>query len=707
VTTHNDFSGSADRVVQVGANHGDLIIQNLPAVPERPPVIPWQVPAPAAGFVNRTVEIGALKALLADPDEAPQIVVCSGLRGVGTTAMVRRMAHLLRERFPDGQLYVDYATLRHRGGAAVEDAIAGCLRDLGVDDSAVPLTMADRSRLFRTRTSGKSMMIVLDDVGEPSQVQALVPNGNGSVVLAASDALLAELILDGAHLMELEPLAVEDGLALLSGRCGPARVAGEPGAARQLVELCAGLPVALTVAAARLVSDRQLRIEDLVRELTDERHRMGAFTIRGQAVVAAVFETAYRHLPPSAALLYRRLGLLPGPDFSAELVTFLTGERGSSDGPRNGAAEVETLMAHGLVQRDALGRYRFHALVRLHAIQTAQSDSVEFGDGSADSALRAVIEYYLARAVQADHAVMGPRWRFTPGPDERAEPFADAASALAWLEVERPNLMASLRAAHERGWPHLVWQLAETMTALFYNQRHLADWYDSGILGAGAARECGRSDVESRLWMLTSRPMLDLSRVEEAGGALDRAEKLAEELGSDLLLGSVWEFRGIHLERVDLAAAILAYERSIEFKISAKRDRGVALSRFLLGSALDAAGRSEEAVSVLTQARQNLAELGDPRLAARAVAALGVAQAHLGQDEKAAELLEQAIAALAERRVWHYEAPALEELAGIRARLGREADARGCLERALAIHQMFGSARVEELQAQLDNDSSK
>lgn len=709
--THNDFSGSADRVVQVGTNHGGLIIQNLPAVPEPARLIPWQVPAPAAGFVNRTAEIGALRSLLADPDEPPRIVVCSGLRGVGTSTTARRIAHLLRERFPGGQLYVDYAALRHRGGASVEDAIAGCLRDLGVDDSAVPASLAERSRLFRSRTAGKSMLIVLDDVGEPEQVQALVPNGPGSVVLATSDVLLAELLLEGAHLMELQPLAVEDGLALLSARCGPDRVTAQPQAARQLVELCAGLPVALTVAAARLVTDRRLSVDDLVRELTDERLRLRAFAIRGEPVLAAVFETAYRNLPALAGRLYRGLGVFPGPDFTAESVAFLT--RGSGVPAEVGVGELETLVAHGLVQREDRGRFRFHDLVRLHAIEVAQDDfaQADFAageSGGAEAVLRGVIEYYLARAVQADHAVMGPRLRFTPGPSERVpvvEPFADAASGLAWLAAERATLMASLRVAQERGWAELVWQFAETLTALFYNQRHLADWYDSGILGAEAARACGRSEVESRLWMLTSRAMLDLDRFEEAGRALDRAERLAEDLSSDLLLGSVWEFRGKHRERVDPAAAITAYERSIEFKIVAGRERGVALSRFLLGSALDAAGRSGEAVEALTRARQNLTEVGDARLAARATAALGVAQAHLGQDRLAAGLLEAAVVALAERGASHYEAQALEELAAVRARLGQEAGARACLERALAIHRRFGSARVEALQSRLDGET--
>jgi tetratricopeptide (TPR) repeat protein len=263
-----------------------------------------------------------------------------------------------------------------------------------------------------------------------------------------------------------------------------------------------------------------------------------------------------------------------------------------------------------------------------------------------------------------------------------------------------------LRAAEERGWLDLVWQLAETLTALFYNQRHLADWYDSGTRGAAAARACGRADVEARLWLLTSRPMLDLARFEEADQALDRAHELAEELGSDLLMGSVWEFRGLRLEGSDPEAAIAAYELSIQFKTTAKRDRGVALSRFLLGSLLAAHGRASEAIDLLTRARETFTGLGDERFAARALGVLGSAYLNLGDDAQAAVLLEQAVRQLAERHAYHYEAQFLEELAAVRERRDDPAGARACLERAVEIHRMFGSGRAELLQARLAGRSS-
>jgi hypothetical protein len=156
-------------------------------------------------------------------------------------------------------------------------------------------------------------------------------------------------------------------------------------------------------------------------------------SIGGNRVVTEVFATAYRNLPAPAALLYRRAGLLPGPDFTAEVAGVLidvpVGVRsGPADGPD---LALGALVAHQLVQREPSGRFRFHDLVRLHAVEVAWAPDGGPGDQTSgsvglepapDVVLRRVMEYFLARAAQADHAVMGPRVRYTPDPQELGGP---------------------------------------------------------------------------------------------------------------------------------------------------------------------------------------------------------------------------------------------------------------------------------------------
>lgn len=695
----NVFSGQAQQVAQVRDVYGD-VVQSLPPVPVRPMEVPRQVPAAVAGFVNRVRELAALRDVSADPHDVPRIVTCSGLRGVGKSAMVRRFAHSARDRFPGGQLHVDYGELRHRGGAPIGDAVASCLRGLGVDDRYIPAQLAERVSLFRTRTADHAVLVVLDDVWEPKQVRALVPNSPGSLVLITSDRPLRMLGPDGAESVELGELSSRDGVLLLASRCGHSRVEAEPEAAKRLVGLCAGLPLALQVAAARLVGDPGLRVGDLVAELADERRRLDGLRIGGDLAVSAVIATVYQNLPDSAARLYRSLGLLPGPTFTGDVAAILVGR--SLEEIR---ADLATLMEHRLVEQVGPGRYQFQALARLHArVVTEAPTAASAGDNPLDVALRRVAEHYLARAVQADHAVMGQRTR-TPGTAGPASPFADRPSALAWLEEERANLMAIQRAADERGWLDLVWQYAETLTALFFNHRHLSDWYESGTRGAAAAGACGRRDAQARLLLLTSRAMLDLERLDEARTALDTALSLAEDLGENTLLGSAWEFRGRYLEHLDRAEAGAAYQRSIDYNNAAGELRGAALARFFLGRCLDADGRPAQAIGHLLRAHEALMGLDggpDERMAARVQAALGLAHAHLGQDQQASDLLGEAVTALAGAGLLHYEAEALESWADVRERLSDPPGARALLERALRIHQLFGSAHASGLQSRID-----
>ena len=703
----NVLSGSAHQAVQVGRAE-NVIFHGLPAVPAPPRAVPFGVPSASRGFVNRVREMHLLRTATDDPADVPRIVVCTGLRGVGKSAMVRQFAHRNRARFPGGQLYIDYAALHHRGGASVGDAVASCLRDLGVAEEFLPGDLDARLRLFRTRTAAAPVLVVLDDVGEPQQVRALLPNCPGSVVMATSDEHLPELLLDGAELVEVGRLSPGDGVDLLAEVCGPVPLPDRR-SAEQVVELCAGLPVALQVVAARLRTDPTATLDGMLAELVDERRRLTALTLAGRPVVSAVFNAAYRALPAGQARLYRMLGAHPGPDFTVPAAAVLA-EVSEGDA----LAGTTGLVGRGLLERAGDGRYRFHPLVRLHAQDLARgvvADLAEAGTDDVGRGVRRVVEFYLAQAVLADHAVMGERTRHTPGPEAwavpRTRPFPASEPALAWLEAERANLVAAQRTALERGWPDLVWQFAETLTALFFNHRHLSDWLESGTAGAQAAAELGLPSVEARLWLLTSRAMTGLGERARAGAALDRALELAEALEDEVLLGSVWEFRGRHAEEVDAAAAVDAYRRSIAFNRQAGQRRGQALAELFLAGALAAEGhggegRSEEVAELFERAHAVFVELGDARMAARARVGLAGVAAAAGRVVPAIELLHEAVAVFVERRLFHYEAEALERLAGLYEEERRLDLARACLTRAVEILTLFGSGRAEELQHRAD-----
>jgi hypothetical protein len=88
------------------------------------------------GFAGRGAELAEFDALLAgygDGSASGVIVTVDGLGGVGKTALVVHWAHRVRERFPDGVLYLDLrANHPNRPPMTPGEALGHLLHGLGV-----------------------------------------------------------------------------------------------------------------------------------------------------------------------------------------------------------------------------------------------------------------------------------------------------------------------------------------------------------------------------------------------------------------------------------------------------------------------------------------------------------------------------------------------------------------------------------------------
>ncbi|WP_399925483.1 ATP-binding protein [Streptomyces kanamyceticus] len=681
------------------------IAYDVPPAP-RPGGPPSQVPALRTRFVNRTAEITDLDGSSAGATAVASHVdvrVLAGPPGVGKSALARHWAHTMRERFPDGRLYVDFAALRDRAGAGgdVTDAVGHCLRSLGVDDSLLPPSLAERTALFRSRTADLRVLLVLDDVTSPAQVRALVPQGPGSTVLATSTARLGELALDGARPLPLEPFTRDAALLLLADRCGEDRIAAEPEAACRIADLCSGLPVALQVAAARLVNERRLTLASLAAELADDKRRLAALSVGDESPVAAVLDASYRQLSPELAHGYRLLGWVPGHCFDAATAAAALGSDVA-------AAQLllDVLEDMSLLETAEDRRYRFHGLVRVHARERAAAEEPADAEGTV---VRRVLTHYLALTAFADRSVRADRTRaadLRPLLAGRADPFAahGGPRPLDWLAAERANIMAVLRAAGAHRLYTPGWQLAECFTVLFLHHRHLGDWKESLELGAGYARSAVAPAAEARLRSLLSRPLMDLGEHDRAERELTAALACAEVSGDLVLLASALEFSGRYWDRFDPARAIAAYRRSMELNLRAGEARGAAIAAFFLGRAEDASGDFARAHATLRQARTDLLSLPSPdhRMAARATAALGRCLDHLGRTGEAVPVLREAARSLEGLEAYAYEAEALLDLAAIAERPGGDRSRlREDLARALAIHKDMESPLAGELAERL------
>jgi DNA-binding SARP family transcriptional activator len=279
---------------------------------------PAQLPADMFEFAGRAVQIGWLTGVLARAGrEGPvRVAAITGAGGMGKTALAIRVAHELRGEFPDGQFFIELKGSLDQPLAAA-DALARMLRHLGVADAALGKDEAELAAEYRSRVADQRLLIVLDDAGDAAQVRPLLPGTASSSVLITSRSWLPGL--EGCRLLELDVLADAEAWALFAGIGGAERVAAEPAATASVLAACAGLPLAVRIAASRLITRPGLDIGSLARRLADEGRRLEELKV-GDLAVRAAFQVSYdalRSAPGPAddpARGFRLLGLWPGAD---------------------------------------------------------------------------------------------------------------------------------------------------------------------------------------------------------------------------------------------------------------------------------------------------------------------------------------------------------------------------------------------------------
>ncbi|MEU4038630.1 AfsR/SARP family transcriptional regulator [Streptomyces collinus] len=337
------------------------------AAPRTP--APAQLPPPPANFTGRVAEHRELHQSLAE--RRSRLAVISGMAGVGKSALALHVAHGLRERFPDGQLYVNlHGATPGMGPLTSAQALAALLRDLGAEPRNIPEHPDAAAALLRSLLAPVRILLVLDDAASAAQVRPLLPAGPGCAVIVTSRSPLTAL--DGARRLPLGPLTGEDSAALLRAVSGRAGL----DAGHALVELTGRLPLALRVVAARLAARRALTPDVLAGQLAATGGRLHHLEYddlsvrRSLAVAHDALAAADREADRDAALVLRRIGALDLPSYSAPLVARLTGTDA-----RRAEAALDRLVDVALLEETAYGRYAPHDLVRDFARELADADA--------------------------------------------------------------------------------------------------------------------------------------------------------------------------------------------------------------------------------------------------------------------------------------------------------------------------------------------
>lgn len=345
--------------------HNDPGLQ-APAEPAPAVVTPAQLPADVSSFIGHTATLARLDTLMAGRETGhPTVAVITGSAGVGKTTLALHWAHRVASRFPDGQLHLNLHGFDSTGKTMDPgEAVRRILDTLGVPAHAIPADLDAQAALLRSHLAGKRILIILDNARDTTQIRPLLPGTGPCAVIVTSRNHLAGLIAtNGARPVHLDTLTDDEARQLLVRRIGEERTAAEPAAVDNIIRLCARLPLALVLAAARAVLQPHLPLRTVADELRDTRQRWA--TLAGDEPgndIQAVFSWSYRALTSAAARLFRLLGQCPDPDITVPAAAAL-----AVTSPETVRVQLTELVRASLLVEDRPGHYTSHDLLRAYA----------------------------------------------------------------------------------------------------------------------------------------------------------------------------------------------------------------------------------------------------------------------------------------------------------------------------------------------------
>lgn len=615
--------------------------------------VPRQLPACPSGFVGRGDALRLLDAREGRVDgAAPDIRVIAGMAGVGKSWLALRWAHQYLERFPDGQLYVNL-----RGYDPVELALAsqtvlrGFLESLGVPAQEIPYDENACAGLYRSLVAGRRLLIILDNARDTAHVTPLLPGGPACTVLVTSRHRLAGLAVEnGASALPLDMLSREEARGLLAYRLGTRTVDAEPEAVESLLDHCAGLPLALGIAAARAAGQSDRPLAALAEELSEAVSRLDALESGEPAIgLRVVLETSYRALDSGNVHAFALLGLIPGPDISLLAAASLM-----ALSLADARVVLRRLESASLVSCHHQDRYRMHDLIHLFAAECGAQD---LSEDARKAALHRLFGFYLytshaAAALLHPHRATVSLPSLPPGcvPDSPT----DSPAAQAWMRAERACLIAAQVEALTQCQHTVVWQLAWALDPFLQRQ--------------GACRE----NVAS--WR---RALAAADRI-----AVPEIRGLAHQRA-----GQALAYAGDHSAAVtELTRALELFEQLEDVDGRMRTHRGLAIAWEQQGCHAEALTHLERALSLIDD---------DTLTRGHVLNAMGWCQAHLGDFTRAQEHCTQALA-LVDRHDDHHGAAIVRDSLGyIAHRTGRHEVALTHYRAALGLFRGVGDSRQE------------
>ncbi|WP_168211478.1 AfsR/SARP family transcriptional regulator [Actinosynnema sp. ALI-1.44] len=659
---------------------------------------PRQLPHDSAKFIGRQDELTRLDSLLHKRGSAPVIVSIDGAPGIGKTVLALHWAHRVADRCSDVQLYLNLRGYGPGEPVTPDAAAEALLRELGVAGDTIPSDVDERSALLRSKLADRRPLILLDNALDAGQVRPLLPGTSALVIVTSRNQLRGLSVRDGAHRVTLSPMPHAQAVDLLAAAIGAHRVAEEPAAAARLVRLCDYLPLALAIVAER--AHRSESLADVVLALEDEKARLdnlGSGEDDPHTDLGAALSWSYRALRKSAALVFRKLGLVPANDIGLDAAAALSGL------PRGQAKDaLDQLIATNLLEQPRPGRYQLHDLVRLYATDMAMSHEPQ---AERDEAVERVLGWYLHATVAADMLLNPHRNRDFLVPYKARVPppaFADAQEAAAWFDDEYDTLRSIVMWAGANGWDGYAWRNALALTTLLdsvVQWRDGLNFYASALADAEAAGE-----RVGEAYLLNSIGCIHLDKL-ECGTAKSFFERsLARFRERGLLRGQGMALGNLSIANAQLGDGGTARDnakRALELFEQLDDSRGITQNLDNLGIAQTVSGDHAAAVESHLRAHQWFLRTGDEMIEAFNQHGLGLAYAGLGDVPRAVRAYRTAISfhrAAVNRRG---EAIVLTDLGKVLNAAGHPRIARAVLTSAMTTMVELADPRARDIQATL------
>jgi DNA-binding SARP family transcriptional activator len=677
------------------------ILASDPELTPRPrrgrPDVPRELPADLPDFTGRNDEFSRLRDLIlaptvTSPGTVP-VVAISGPGGIGKTALAVHIAHDVAKRFPGGQLYVDLAGTS-ADPAQPPEVQARLLRDLGVQAEDIPADTDARGARYRSALAGRRVLLLLDDARNAAQVRPLLPGSAGCAVLVTSRARMPDLA--ASRRLDLAELDPGSGRELFAAIVGAVRADAEPEAAEEIIRFCAGLPLAIRIAAARLAAHPGWSVRSMAERLGAERNRLTELRADDMAVRAS-FRLSHSCLAPAEARGFGLLSLAPPGAFGlAAAAALFDLSLPETESVLGGLIDVHML------EEPEPGRYRLHDLLRLFASELSDSPA----------AARRLIEWYTA-AIRSARVTMAPGRRMPPGVDEdvasaaqNVPVFATHREALTWCQAEEVALLWSIRTASARGWDDLTVAIASYIFGYYAIAGDPGPFEMTQRLGIASARRLGNDIAYATLQSGRGGALGHAGDHDEAiecfRAALEVRRRLGDrwgEAGARTNIALSYQSQG----RFSEALAEHELSREIAEELGHKMLLGTVLSNSaetcqMMGDLDGALTRYSAAIGVL-------AEAGDRYMEGMAASGLGETLRLLGRLDDSLEQNRLALAILDDLGTGHHEQiAALDRLAMTLRDLGRVEEARQAWAKALDIAESTGDSRAAEFRHLADGD---